>query len=134
MSVTGTLTTRRWCYYIEGGYIYLFEIDDSNDIVPATDGIDNGLLIEYESDSNCFITATGLDDDIAPDEDSILNFSAGYLDALEAYLKSRQMERDGKFRERDYWLREFNRLLAEAADALRPGPRASIPPGPYAIR
>ena len=134
MSTADTLTSREWCYYIEGENLFLFEIDDTNNVVPPTGDVDNGLLIRYKGDSGCFVNSDGLSEDGSPDEDSILNFSAGYIEALEAFLKSCMAEREKDFRTRDYWMRECNRLLNSAQDAMTPGVKISTPVSPFAIR
>jgi len=121
-----------FAYYVKGNYLYLFELNESMEYVPPTVDITDGLKIEYTSAENAFVDSSG-NVVTSPDEDSYINISDVYKEALIYYVKAKLAE-DTDIKLKEYYEREFNTKFAQAKHAQNPSPRQSIPVYPYAIR
>ena len=65
--------------------------------------------------------------DYLEDEESIINLDENLSRALTYYVRARLMEDQGNIQMKEYWMREYNRLIAEYDDKRIWGPRIVVP-------
>ena len=130
---TTNLQTRKWVYKIRGKYLYLFEIDSNEDLVPPESAVTDGLKIQYATGDKVFVDSSG-DDDTSPDESSYINAPDSFKDAIIAFVKSRLAEDEEAIDRAEYWRRKYRIEFSRANEAQNPGPRVVVPIRPFAIR
>jgi hypothetical protein len=125
---------RNWAWQRKGKNIIFFEIDSSDNYIPPSTDVANGLMIEFVSADKVFVDSDGFSEDSNPTENSYVNVNDALVYAVIEYVNA-QLKRDandikGAKECEDRFLKKFRK----AQDGLTTQPNIIMVPRVYSIR
>tara|TARA_Y100000296_G_scaffold55700_1_gene63923 strand:+ start:256 stop:645 length:390 start_codon:yes stop_codon:yes gene_type:complete len=127
-------TRREYAYYVRGRQLAIieFDVDTTTDTITyrwqsPTTTVNDGILLDYA------VKPKAKDGGEITDESDEIDINDTYARALVYYLKARFAEDAKEIKEKEYYMREFWKIIERQEDTKLAGPRI-ISSGYNAIR
>jgi len=112
------MAAKKYAYYIKGNKLALIQVDNTlstsddeyGQYKSPTEAVTDGIKLEY-----AYVA------DTISDEDSDVSLTRHQANAVVYYVKAKLAEDAGEMELREYFLREFKRVLESGSAALKGG-------------
>ena len=125
----------KYAYFIRGDQLSLVEKSDtSEDYASPSKAVTNGLRFEYVKRPLITRDSAGeVEETDTVSEISFVQIDDYLVNALVYYLRGRMSEDIGEIDQKEYFMREFRRILEKHESSKVRGPRVMLP-GSHGIR